>query len=60
MFPWCTELDIRTRHQELLREAGFGPLLGQHDEAQTVRRGTLLERLLLQHIGFLLAAILGL
>jgi hypothetical protein len=53
-------LDIRTRHQELLREAGFGPLLGQHDEAQTVRRGTLLERLLLQHIGFLLAAILGL
>jgi|YNPNPStandDraft_1061719.scaffolds.fasta_scaffold24045_2 hypothetical protein len=54
MFPGCTELDIRARHQDILREAGLEPLLGQRG-AQTAKGGPFLERLLLT-----LMAVLGL
>jgi hypothetical protein len=57
MFPGCTVLEIRTRHQDVLREAGYKPLLRQYGEGRPADRGMRLGRLLLRHVSSLLAAL---
>jgi len=57
MFPGCTELQVRARHQDVLREAGYKPLLSRYDEGSSAKPGTGLERLFLQFVSCVLMAI---
>jgi len=57
MFPGCTELQVRARHQDVLREAGYKPLLSRYDKESPVKSGMGLERLFLQFVSCVLMAI---
>jgi hypothetical protein len=59
MFPGCTELQVRARHQDLLREAGYKPLPSRHDEKSPASPGTAWERLFLQFISCVLIGLYG-
>jgi|GEM_PF-1714582 len=57
MFPGCTELQIRARHQDLLREAGYRPFPSRHDEKPPASPGMAWERLFLQLVSCVLIGI---
>jgi len=57
MFPGCTELQVRARHQDLLREAGYKPLPSRHDEKSPASPGTAWERLFREFVLCVLVAI---
>jgi len=57
MFPGCTELQVRARHQDVLREAGFDPTLRRNDKELPTKRGTSLERLFSEFVRSALMAI---
>ncbi len=57
MFPGCTELQVRTRHQDMLREAGFDPMPRRNDKRASAKRGTGLEILFQEFVLCVLMAI---
>ncbi len=57
MFPGCTELQVRARHQDVLREAGFDPTPRRNDHALLAKRGMSLERLFRDFVSCVLIAI---
>jgi len=57
MFPGCTELQVRARHQDVLREAGFDPTPRRNDKGLPTKRGTSPERLFSEFVRYVLMAI---
>jgi hypothetical protein len=57
MFPGCTELQMRVRNQDVLREAGFQPRSRAEGAVWPKERKVRLGRALVQYVSALLAVI---
>jgi len=57
MFPGCTELQVRARHQDVLREAGYKPSPHRYDKELLASPGMALGRLFREFVAGVLMAI---